>query len=526
MSLDDTVDYINKIIKPHFFALVHDDNIVIANHDKKYTFECNIQLDLTFKLTCDDELINHYLLNNSYFSFSVKESESIFKNICEFIIKNKNNIYMDNIVKKYVSRDSNTLEFLIQTAYAAATSERASLIYHPSCSDITSSELIKLSDPYIDLTSTNIYVNKLIAVLNTAENDEIIASIIGIKLYKFIRFVIESNRTDICYTSFEIPTSIEVKTSTGVKYHDTVFINDKSVKVFSIKYPSSVENKFNVPSPQYLFHGSGAENWFRMIREGIKNVSGSKLQVNGAAFGSGVYLGQDFNTSYGYARGRLIAVGVVQILGDMEKFKVSAGFYVVPDDTILLLRYIIVLNNDAKTEALSRTDTMTNLTKYFRETLTLKKLSSSKALSKISTKRINGEINKINKEITNYTISCLDDTMTNLMVVMKFPSNKTTEVVINIKVTDDYPSRPPSIAISSPILNIPSKNDSVVNSYGAIIIKDLCNNQWKVANTFIKILDVIYKYLEINNFTSSKGTYDFDKAINSFYEFQKLNGWH
>ena len=50
----------------------------------------------------------------------------------------------------------------------------------------------------------------------------------------------------------------------------------------------------------WAFHGSALCNWHAILRKGLKNMSGTKGQVNGAAYGSGVYLANDAQTSFGY----------------------------------------------------------------------------------------------------------------------------------------------------------------------------------------------------------------------------------
>ena len=52
----------------------------------------------------------------------------------------------------------------------------------------------------------------------------------------------------------------------------------------------------------YAFHGSSIENWHSIMRQGLVNASGTKLQVNGAAYGAGIYLSPQSNVSFGYAR--------------------------------------------------------------------------------------------------------------------------------------------------------------------------------------------------------------------------------
>eukprot|EP01088_Endostelium_zonatum_P019373 TRINITY_DN6651_c0_g1_i1.p1 TRINITY_DN6651_c0_g1~~TRINITY_DN6651_c0_g1_i1.p1 ORF type:complete len:758 (-),score=164.01 TRINITY_DN6651_c0_g1_i1:35-2308(-) len=51
----------------------------------------------------------------------------------------------------------------------------------------------------------------------------------------------------------------------------------------------------------FAFHGSRVENWHSILRNGLKNASGTKLQVNGAAYGSGIYLSPESSVSFGYS---------------------------------------------------------------------------------------------------------------------------------------------------------------------------------------------------------------------------------
>jgi poly [ADP-ribose] polymerase 6/8 len=52
----------------------------------------------------------------------------------------------------------------------------------------------------------------------------------------------------------------------------------------------------------FAFHGSSVENWHSIMRRGLVNASGTALQVNGAAYGNGIYLSPNASTSFGYSR--------------------------------------------------------------------------------------------------------------------------------------------------------------------------------------------------------------------------------
>lgn len=56
------------------------------------------------------------------------------------------------------------------------------------------------------------------------------------------------------------------------------------------------------------FHGSPAENWWSILKHGIHSMSGKPMQLHGAAYGSGIYLGHNYKTSAGYSNGVSSAV--------------------------------------------------------------------------------------------------------------------------------------------------------------------------------------------------------------------------
>ncbi|XP_064607545.1 protein mono-ADP-ribosyltransferase PARP6-like [Liolophura sinensis] len=51
----------------------------------------------------------------------------------------------------------------------------------------------------------------------------------------------------------------------------------------------------------FAFHGSHIENWHSILRNGLMNASGTKFQMNGAAFGKGIYLSPTACVSFGYS---------------------------------------------------------------------------------------------------------------------------------------------------------------------------------------------------------------------------------
>lgn len=53
--------------------------------------------------------------------------------------------------------------------------------------------------------------------------------------------------------------------------------------------------------PLFLWKsGSPIENWHSIMRKGLVNASRTKLQLNGAAYGSGIYLSPESSVSFNY----------------------------------------------------------------------------------------------------------------------------------------------------------------------------------------------------------------------------------
>ena len=40
---------------------------------------------------------------------------------------------------------------------------------------------------------------------------------------------------------------------------------------------------------RFVWHGSRPENWHAILRTGLRNASGTSLQLHGAAYGAGIY---------------------------------------------------------------------------------------------------------------------------------------------------------------------------------------------------------------------------------------------
>jgi poly [ADP-ribose] polymerase 6/8 len=108
----------------------------------------------------------------------------------------------------------------------------------------------------------------------------------------------------------------------------------------------------------WAFHGSALCNWHAILRKGLKNMSGTKGQVNGAAYGSGVYLAEDAATSFGYMRymdpwkksifaeGQMCLMAVCEIAKGHPDLKgMPNPYWVVAKDELIATRYFCIYPN-------------------------------------------------------------------------------------------------------------------------------------------------------------------------------------
>lgn len=138
-----------------------------------------------------------------------------------------------------------------------------------------------------------------------------------------------------------------------------LLMDEGQMRIYKILTHPTKENQFRAQNPTgqtLLFHGSATENWHSILRNGIKNCSGTVMMTSGAVSGNGVYLAGGCETSYGYCNfgqsmtdgkfpnGSMFPriLGVVQLANYTDAHRAEGNVYVVNDDSKIILRYIIV----------------------------------------------------------------------------------------------------------------------------------------------------------------------------------------
>lgn len=285
---------------------------------------------------------------------------------------------------------------------------------------------------------------------------------------------------------------------------DTFHLDEKTgFKSYTFDYNNDPWEKFT-----YLFHGSPFHNWHSIIRNGLKNYSGTNKMTSGQTWGPGIYFSDDLSFSFGYAAsttGKYI-IGVFEVRQPSQTqyekmiksypsaaikqtddtsgfddpirqiYRRTSGIFVVPFEEHVRLKYLVVIPNMENLKAFSSL-----LIKYFIERLRSSKVSLVK-MNALSVKRLMKEHKAIMDlipeiEITNFLggsqLVWLCKYHHNLMDENESKSPET--VSFEIKFPLNYPINPPDIII----------NDDRFNQHPNICNNNVCMDalyNWKLNN--------------------------------------------
>jgi hypothetical protein len=248
--------------------------------------------------------------------------------------------------------------------------------------------------------------------------------------------------------------------------------------VIKLSYSAEIEEKF-ANKQNYLYHGSSMYSWYPIIKNGLQNMSGTKLQMHGAAYGSGMYFSDSFNFACGYARnngnvGHKV-VGVFEIIDDIKTYCKMSQIYVIPNVEIVLLRYLVV----SDINGIFNNKTLTDVTSYINTGMKMAKLENASFNNSI--KRLDIELKKLKKNKLIKSISIEDKISKSITWIINFFDN----MIIKINFIN-YPITPPDLHIvdfgTCDIALFP------VNEQNKITIPILEPTNWNIS---IKINDVI-----------------------------------
>ena len=253
----------------------------------------------------------------------------------------------DNKVMDLYNQDPRVFMFLLNVFITGLTHPKVEQTFNPfpnipDCNNIT--ELKKIIPQELKLQNHI----KLMDKLNTSNDDFDLFKKLEQNSYCIIKNAISNN-----YFSMSSRENV---------------IYDSSVIFIHINYSAEIENNFQ--QYYYLFHGSPIYSWYPIIKNGLKVMSGTALQANGARYGHGIYFSDSFKFSLDYSQNIVTCsdtnvVGVFEILEDPVKFKKSNNTFVIDDDKVMLLRSLVITKPTTKISS--------DITNYFIKELPLLK---------------------------------------------------------------------------------------------------------------------------------------------------------
>lgn len=409
--------------------------------------------------------------------------------ICNSIncIEESKELIINNAVTNLKKKDSILLEFLTMNLLNGIEHPKKDKIFKPLPIIKGISTFDEISNLIKQLSSTDNYI-KLMNFIGTEErcdmNDIELIEIIGTKLYALVKNAISEN-------FYSINAITIMREHFNILASDNIDIDDfeKNVKYLKFNYSYEIESKFK--KKYFLFHGSPFYAWYPIIKNGLKVMSGTEFQSNGAAYGTGIYFSNSLSFSYNYCGlgsgqisnsdttlNKFATVGVFEILTDPKKYYKSPNIYVIDNDQIILLRYLIVFKKKFSTKIFDK------LTTYF-----VNYVGNSETLAKanitLTNKRLSNELNKLNKNSNVEQTNIIDE---NSLWEIQLKNINGINVKLEIHF-NDYPILPPRIIINCTCkLNIPQLFDS----NNIVILNDLNQSNWTLTTTLSILVDKIY----------------------------------
>lgn len=420
---------------------------------------------------------------------------------------------LDDYVTSEYKRGPVICLFLIENAYNAISSNRSSLIYNPRppyLEELANSNGQDVVDYLKNLLHNNWTFVKIKNILSKVSSDQDLFELTSEEVYAFIKYTIKSNKTlihiDNIFNSDDITTVIGDKLSDDqVRYLNTQFDN---MLQFRVEHPAMKEEKFKKAAETcYLYHGSILENWYSILRNGIKIASKTKLQLNGAAHGVGVYLSDSVDFSYGYS-GRngvasKIAVAVFEVIGNRKQYKKTSNIFVVDKEDVLILRYLLVFTPGKNGYAGVGGQISQLLNHKFSSNIKKNTQLGMSKVQMIRTKRLMKEYQSLVKQGPEklgfrFKLATEDNLQHWRIFLNDFSDNKTLaadlkkygidEVEIEITFEDQYPLLPPFIRIVHPRFEFHTGH---ITLGGSLCMELLTNQGWSptysVENVIIQI---------------------------------------
>jgi ubiquitin-protein ligase len=442
-------------------------------------------------------------------------------------------------MSKSISNQLNNIEtasFMIRLAVSAASikESRAELILVPRPPESTIQTLVPIVA----------FLKKLLKDDNVGclqnQSDEEIKEHYGEEAYNFLCCILKDNI--LKFQAFTYKISLDNGVSSLCKY--------------KVTHSISAENNFRKKSTtkSYLYHGSHISNWYSILKNGLKNYSEDKtMRINGAAYGAGIYLSNSvqlsasYSVSTGVSRRKqaspntdFMIIAVVELAGNSEDYKKSSTIFVVEDDSLIMIRELILIPIDTGTQVINTL--AVSLNEHYANDIHVEVNKKINRASVVSQRRLLSELTKMKKErdkLTADTIpyvpALIEDNLFKWKVrLINFPQDlpittqmkkyNIKEVELEIRFSMDYPHDPPFIRVVSPrfkwLTGHITKGGSICKE---VLTRSGWNSIYKVDSILIDIRQTIG---ESNASIVSNGSaYTFEEAEEAFKRVANDHGW-
>jgi Poly(ADP-ribose) polymerase catalytic domain len=500
---------------------ISSDNVRGVLHDLICRFNSvNMDNGYHYLNLCIKCIVNSVELDAKTIS-KVYGTHDLYSRLCDECKVMTSELVVSNIVMDAYRTDPNIVKFLLLLSLEALGSTNRFTPYPTTYNEG------KLIDTYAG--AVNLYANiskemdYWTSKLNSVDTDRELFTILNgeAREYEFIKFVVESNNTVLSYFDTQIGSS---NNSADMMIRETDIWDKSDLIVFAVTHDAELEDRFNkVEKSTYFYHGSPAYNWHSILRNGLKNYSGTNKQSHGAAHGSGIYLSESSDYSLGYSgrsKTQFSVIAIAQVI-DAPSYKKTGGIYVVPDESKVLIKYLLLnkgTNNDRKR--------MNKIFKYLTVTLPHTLDHNRGCMNFITDKRLRGEYAQVKKKIRSIgtksdLVINIDETVQKLLVRdgndgEDGEKNTDTDeynltlksrtwtiqfdgIVIDAKIVIDisyqYPLVPPKINVESTIDNLDQKIPLLIKDADNYRYREpaMSHLSWKPSTKICSIIEFLVK---------------------------------
>ncbi len=415
-------------------------------------------------------------------------------------------------IHNYIKNNLNETKLLFKIACAAINNKTHPFNPLPKFKNLDIN--IQIIKDLINLTD----IKQDIAEIYNLDNEQSIYDYLGEIKYGLYKFILKSNIINIKYTElFKI----------------------KNLKTYEVSYEDKYTEYFNKEIENnnycYLYHGSNLENWYSIMTNGLKVFSNTAYMKNGMVYGSGIYTSNDINISntYSVSYDNSQIIAVFQVIGNQSTYKKTHSIFVVPNEKLVRLRYLIEISKN-----LTR-DELKAINQKFMNTIIKEKSTEIKYFSSMRNKRLLKEIqHSQNPEVAQLGMKFIinEENMYQWNVrLFNFDSNSDLykdlhsvnmdSIEMQIIFEQQYPIKPPFIRIVKPIFKYRTGH---ITMGGSICMELLTNQGWSPAysieTVMIQIKSIIIENGRIDK-SKLANSYSLDEAKDSFKRMLITHNW-